>query len=274
MNQEQRYLPEDRDGSPVRAVARAIDILFAIAGGPLTLGEIAQRTGLTKGTCHRLLASLGYRQLALQDPRTGSYLLGPGCFRFVEAIGSGLGGLDAIARPILEELRRETEETVTLHVRIGGQRICVAELPSHQAVRYTAGVGSAAPVHVGSAGKTLLAFMNPDERKRLLTSLDLQAITPGTITELDALVEGLEGIRRQGWASSRGERVPGAAAVSVPIKGPEGPVVAALSILAPETRLPVEREPRIRDLLQAAAINLSRQMRASSGAHVSDEVRA
>lgn len=272
MSTEQPRLPADRDSSPVRAVARAIDILFAVTDGLQSLGEIAHRTGLTKSTCHRLLASLGYRALVLQDPRTGSYLLGPACFRFVEAISTGLGGVDLIARPVLEELRRATEETVTLHVRVGGQRICVAELPSHQAVRYTAGVGSAAPISVGSAGKTLLAFMDADERRRLLASLEQAAPDWGSNEE--AFAAHLEDIRRAGWASSRGERVPGAAALSVPIAGWDGSVVAALSILAPEARLAPEREPEIRALLEAAAGELNRRIRATGGDQGSDEVPA
>ncbi len=138
--------------APVRAVARAVDILFALTGGARSLGSIAETTGLSKATAHRLLASLAHGQLVIQDRSNGSYMLGPGCFSIADAVISGFGGLGLLARPVLDDLWKLTKETITLHVRAGSQRICVEELVSPLPVRYTAGVGAAAPVHTGSAG--------------------------------------------------------------------------------------------------------------------------
>ena len=52
--------------SPVRSVARATDILLVLGDGPQSLGRIARRAKLTKPTAHRLLASLGHRQMVMQ----------------------------------------------------------------------------------------------------------------------------------------------------------------------------------------------------------------
>lgn len=242
---------------PVRSVGRAVDLLLALAHGPQTLGRLAERTGLSKATVHRLLASLAHGQLAIQDPSTGDYLLGPGCFTIADAVMRGLGGLGVIARPVLERLRDRTGETVTMHVRAGSQRLCIEELVSLQSVRYTAGVGNATPIHVGSAGKLLLAYSDTDERSELLDHSTLDPITGATITDRAELERELEEVRRLGYAQSHGERVAGASAISAPILASDGSVLAALSILGPDGRLTEARLEEFRPAVLAAAGEIS-----------------
>ena len=248
---------------PVRSVGRAVDLLLALAHGPQTLGRLAERTDLSKATVHRLLASLGHGQLAIQDPSTGDYLLGPGCFVIADAVMRGLGGLGVLARPVLERLRDTTGETVTMHVRAGSQRLCVEELVSLQSVRYTAGVGTATPIHVGSAGKLLLAYTNKDERTDLLDHSTLDPITGATITDRAELEAEVEEVRRLGYAESHGERVVGASAISAPILSSDGTILAALSILGPDGRLTQERVDEFRPAVLAAASDISDRIAAA-----------
>ena len=244
----------ERDEVPVRSVARAIDVLMALADGDQTLGAVAKRIGLSKGTCHRILSSLTYQQLAVQDRISGNYSLGPGCYRFVEAVTSGSTGLGALTRPHLEQLWAASQETVTLHVRVGAQRICVEELPSPQHVRYVAGLGSSAPIYVGSAGRVLLAFLDDPDRSRVLSSLRVTPLTDRTVASVEDLERELADVRALGWAESRGERVTGAAAISAPIFDAEHRVLAALSVLGPEGRFDDERRfDEMRGLVVAAA---------------------
>ena len=48
-----------------------------------------------------------------------------------------------MARDVLEALAEKSRETVALHVPAGTQRVCVAQVPSPQPVRYTSSVGAA-----------------------------------------------------------------------------------------------------------------------------------
>jgi DNA-binding IclR family transcriptional regulator len=220
----------------VQSVERGIDVLLALADGARTLTDVTRVTGLSKGTAFRLLVSLNHRQLVVRDPREHGYLLGPGFLRLFQGVMNDLGAIATLARPALERLWRESGETVTLHVRSGAERICVAELPSAQPIRYVATVGATAPLHVGSAGKVLLAFMPPAELTRTLSSLPLTGLTHATITDLQALRQELATVTRQGWAMSSGERIVGASAISVPVQASDG-LLAALSVLGPVDRL-------------------------------------
>jgi DNA-binding IclR family transcriptional regulator len=85
-----------------------------------------------------------------------------------------------------------------------------------------------------------------------LQTLPLLPLTDATISDLDALRQELETVRRQGYAMSTGERIPGAAAVSVPVHGLQG-FLASLSVLGPADRLQKRRRLELVPLLQETA---------------------
>jgi IclR family acetate operon transcriptional repressor len=221
--------------------------------GRVSLGRIAERAGLSKPTAHRLLATLSYGQLVIQDPITSEYMLGPGCIGIADAVMRGLGGLGPVADTTLERLSRESGESSAVHVRAGIQRICVQHSPSPQPVRYTARVGASNPLHTGAMGKLLLAFTDLDELGDLLDRMPLSAQTDATITDRRALEDELQRIRSDGYAVSRGEQAVGVAAVSTPILHPDGTILAALSILGPADRLTDTRIQELLPLLVAGA---------------------
>jgi IclR family KDG regulon transcriptional repressor len=241
------------DHGPVRSVARAADILVALEDGPKSLGRISQRTGLSKPTAHRLLASLAYRQMVIQDPDTIEYMLGPGSLRIADAIMRGAAGIGALLMPILESLEASSGETAALYVRAGLERICIGQVPSHQPVRYMAHVGATYPLHAGAMGKVLLSFSDDGERRELLERLPLPALTEASITDRGQLEAEVDRIRELGYSTSHGERSTGVAAISAPVFGPDGRLLAALAILGPESRLSETALARLRTALLAAA---------------------
>src|SRR3990172_12731534 len=166
---------------PVRAVERAVSILTALGAEDLRLVDLAGRLGLHKATVIRLLASLMDAGLVERDERD-RYLLGPGVLRLAARQLAGHRRLVGFLRDPLDRIRAATRETGTLHVRVATDRVCVDELESPQAIAYRAGVGQRAPMHIGSAGKVLLAFLPDGERLALLRQLRLVRITDRSIT--------------------------------------------------------------------------------------------
>ena len=249
----------------VQAVDRAIDILMALVPGPKTLTEVCRATGLTKPTAFRLLGSLGARGMILKDPgQDNSYMLGPNLLPLLHGVSVGLGSLGMVARPVLQQLTQEKEDTVTLHVAVGIERVCIEEIRSPHALQYTASPGSRAPLHVGSAGKVLIAFLDDDQREKTIAVLPkpLRSLTDETITEVETLRKELARTRQRGWATSSGERVSGAAAVSVPVMA-KGQLVAALSVLGPATRLPATRLRELAGGLERPAREIGRLFQGS-----------
>lgn len=251
-------VPAARDGS-VKAVERSIDLLLLLAEAPMTLTEVVQRAQMSKSTVLRLLTTLSHGGLVVRDPITKDYRLGPGCLKLGQGFISGKGGFEILGRGALQSLWRATGETVAVHIRLGKQRVCVDELPSAESLRLVSGVGLAAPLHVGSAGRVLLAFLSPQDVDALMEGVPLDATGGGPVTSLPALHEELARVRDRGYALSEGERVRGASAVSVPVRGPTG-VIAALSVLGPGGRFTLDKRLAAVDELHAAAGEIGRSL--------------
>lgn len=234
----------------MRAVGRVLDLLTQLGEGEQSLTEMARAVGLSKATALRLLSGMSYRYFVVRDPRTGKYSLGPGAMLFIEK--AQRAGIDAheLMRQHLRHLSEVTGETVTLHMRVDHHRVCIAEAESQQSIKYVSGVGKVEPVHVGAAGKVLLAALPDEERTRVVSGLNLTRITPLTITDRDELLGALEEVRAQGYATSFGERISGASCISVPVRHVLGVETVSLSVLGPTTRLPLERLFEFLPLLQ------------------------
>ena len=224
----------------VQSVARSIDILMTLRGEPLQLADIALATGLPKATASRLLSTLAYRGLAVKDPATGRHMLGPGLLGLAQGVTRGGELVASLAKPGLIMLRERVDETIMLHVRTGIEAICVEELRGDFPLSFTVLVGTPTPLHVGASGKVLLAFMEPAEQARLLRALKLYRVTAKTTTDLNALTRELEQIKKRGWALTTGEANEGSTALSVPVRGPHG-ILLAVGIAGPVLRLPRRR---------------------------------
>src|SRR3954454_17911889 len=84
----------------------------------LRVAEAADLLGVARSTAHRLLAALRRRGFVLQDRPNGAYRPGPA---LVEAGLAAFSRIDIrrVARPGLEDVREQTQETVSLAVLEG-----------------------------------------------------------------------------------------------------------------------------------------------------------
>lgn len=244
----------------VRAVERAADVLLAVGDKELGLAEISRETGLSKATAYRILHSLERKGFIMQDRVSGRYSLGSALLSLVSGALYRHGDLVQVVYPAMQRLWRLTKETITLYVRQGSSRICVAEIPSPQPLKYTVGVGVTVPLHAGAPGKLLLAYLPDEERERILDGIELEALTRRTITARQELEAELVAIRAQGWAASFGERIEGVSCLSVPVRDAHGEVVACLSILGPYMRLGEQLLMSYLGTLQEEADRISTQL--------------
>ena len=224
--------------SGVGVLDKAAHILDALESGPMTLAGLVAATGLARPTAHRLATALEHHRFVARD-LNGRFILGP---RIKELAGAaGEDKLLSIANPILIALRDATKESAQLYRRRGDQRICVAAAERMTGLRDTVPVGVGLTMGAGSAAQILLAWEEPDQLHRGLKGAKF------TVTDLS-------GVRRRGWAQSLGEREPGVASVSAPIRGANGKIIAAVSISGPIERL--TRTPgRLHSLAVVTAAN-------------------
>lgn len=120
-------------------------------------------------------------------------------------------------------------------------------------------MGRRFPLHAGSSGKSILAFLPTAELERILAD-PLPALTPRTVTDSTALRAELERIRKLGYAVSVGERQPDAGSVAAPVFGFDDMVVGAISVCGPRFRVDESFVLNVAPHLVAAASSVSRSL--------------
>ncbi|WP_347489371.1 IclR family transcriptional regulator [Desulfoscipio sp. XC116] len=256
---------KDKEPGSVRSVERAADILTCLGTSEKTLTEISQETGLSKATAYRILGALQKKDFVAKEEDGGKYFLHWGLVGLLSENISREHRLVQSVQPYMQKLWRYTGETVTLYVRKGYNRVCVAEFVSQHFLKFSVGVGTVVPlsVHTGSPGNLLLAYMAEEEVAEILTQCEQAGLNNDT-TERGMLFQELQKIKRQGWASSLGERINGGSSLSVPIWNRHGKVVASLNIFGPSSRLNKEALMGYLDILNECAASISARLGASS----------
>lgn len=247
----------------VNSVSRAAKILSMLSSGKNRITDICKELHLSKSTTHRLLKTLEECGFVIQDPKSHQYFLG---HLIIKLSSNPLITHQKLILCADEEMRRLREmsgETVTIHIRIGTQRICLEEMPANQNIRYGVGKGTVSPIYAGSAGKILLAELKDEELSHLLENIKLLPVGPNTITDRKVLMKEIEKVRKQGYAISSGETLEGAISISVPIRGYFCPI--ALSIFGPKFRF----APKIlsfKEKMEKSARRISRKLTINSEA--------
>jgi IclR family acetate operon transcriptional repressor len=242
----------------VQAILKGGEILRTLADGVERISDLSQEVGLSKSTTHRLLKSLEAASLVMQDPITRRYFVGPLMLELASRPLVAHQNLTVCAFDEMRSLRDFSRETVVLHIRVGLERICLEELPGLENIRYTAGKGFSAPIYTGSAGKVLLSELKENELELLLKNLQLRPIGPNTITDKKTLLKELDKVRKQGYATSFGERIQGSASISVPVRHYVCPV--ALSVLGPDNRFTMKTMMDVLKRMKESAERISEKL--------------
>jgi IclR family acetate operon transcriptional repressor len=246
----------DRAAGGVQSVERAFTLLEALAraGGRLALSELAERSSLSLGTVHRLLATLVLRGYVRQDADR-RYALGTALLPLGDAATRLLGSW---AQPYLAELVEASGETANLAVLEDDRIVYVAQAPGRHRMRMFTEVGRRVLPHSTAVGKVLLAWQAEENVRRVVRRFGLPAHTPHTVTTAEAFAAELRQVRRLGWAVDDEEEELGVRCLAVPV-GPGAAAVAAVSISAPASRLSRD-SPELIATMQRIAARLARSL--------------
>lgn len=214
----------------VRALERGLDILCCFQGAstPIPLTTIAGNVDLSLSTTLRILGTLEKKGFITRDEATKRYSLGPSLLGLTSA-AQRMNTLSMAALPFMQELNAKHDETITLYIASGMQRVCIQRVDSSQTLRQVVSIGDILPLDVGAGGKVLTAWLMEKRKEDLATySPTLSAAT-------------LEQVRQTGYATSFNERGEGIYGVAAPVRDSSGEVVAALSLSGPTARFTLEK---------------------------------
>lgn len=226
----------------LQTLNRTIAVLdcFTQEGTELGVREIARMVNLSSSATGRLLAALKESGILSQNPETRAYSMGPRVLSWASVYQATLDVRNK-ALPAIQELHQATQETISLYVLDGADRVCVERLESPEGIRIVTRVGRRLPLYAGSAGKAILAYLPPARQEEIIDGVPLEPLTPKTIVDPAALRKELKKVRAQGCAISFGEWIADAAGVAAPIFRQGGEVIGALSISGPSSRFNKEK---------------------------------
>jgi IclR family acetate operon transcriptional repressor len=239
----------------IRKVLSILELLDSAPSG-LQLNQIAEGTGINKSTAHRFLCHLESEGYLFRDG-FGNYMVGAKLSR----LGSGASfqsTLSKLARPVMENLRKITGETINLAVLDGTDVLYIDVLETVHTFRLVTRIGSHLPFYSTSLGKAMVAAIADSTRlEELLNGVEFEPTTPRSINNIGRLKKQLAIVRRQGYALDDEEAVAGIRCIGAAILEANGEVVAALSISGPVVRFTSDRVPLFSRELRKAVREVS-----------------
>ncbi len=236
--------PVARQG--IQVIARAAAILRALENESdgLSLGKIAKRVDLPRSTVQRIVSALAAEQLLIAATPNARVMLGPAIVRMAENTHFEFADF---VRPHLEELSKQTGETVDLSIQRGDKMVFVDQIKSNHRLSAVSAVGDSFPTFSSANGKAALSLMSNDEIAVLLKG-GLFEETSHTITRMSELIAEIEMIRHDSFAVDNEEHTEGICALGTAFHDPFGRIVA-VSVPVPTTRFIRSKNSIIKALL-------------------------
>ncbi|WP_067670862.1 IclR family transcriptional regulator [Nocardia miyunensis] len=230
---------DNTDGAAVQkdsAVEKVTRLLDAFMDSRTLHGvsELAGRSGLSRSTTHRILGELV--KSGFVGHSENRYYLTPRMFEVGNyTIVSRPRGLRDIALPYMAELFADIRQVIHLAVLDGTDVLHVEKVHGLSRLPCSTAVGTRQPAYATALGKALLAFSDRYTVDKVL-ALHRTAFTEHTLTDRHRIEHVLQRVSDEGYATSIQESALGQRCIAVPVLGPDGHAVVALSICCPSGR--------------------------------------
>lgn len=215
----------------VARVVRAVELVAR--EGRVRLDDVAKELGVHKSNALRLLNTL--RELdwiVLDDRRT--YMVSPHLIAVGQAAAAGTSFQEALQ--LAEDLREMSGETVHIAVPHGQRMLIVGRVESHNPLRVSCELGTRDVLHASGLGKAYLAALTGDQLDSVISQLDLEEVTPFSITDEAALRAEVARTKERGYSLDFEEGRLGVCCLGFSLRLGRNRDAVALSITGPSYR--------------------------------------
>lgn len=224
--------PKRRPSYSISSVDNALYLIQILAhDGHIGVSDAATELGVAKSTAHRLLGMLCYWGYAIQDGDR-VYRGGPTLRALHLSAPRQDDQRTRVARPFLERLQRECNETVHLVTLHNASAEFLTSLECNRALRIGSRAGAVMPAYQTSGGQALLAALPEPELARLFPDG-----SPDGEKDWLEFRRGLAAVRRRGYGINDGMTERGVVAIGACVRGRDGKPVLAVCVSAPALRL-------------------------------------
>jgi DNA-binding IclR family transcriptional regulator len=242
------------DKSISETAEKALVLLSHLADGGregLSLGESAERAGLSKPTAHRLLNTLVQQAFAERPQRSRNYRLGPAI--------AALARVDAASelhgerwRSCLATISTATKSASFLFVRAGDEALCVeADFGEFMLPTLSSGIGGRVPLGVGPGSLAILAALDDTEADAILER-NVPRLQLGNEKTLAGLKQQVRKVRRDGFAFDPGEIIAEVRGLAICLRHRNSPLPMTVSVASLASRLQESQIPHFCALLREA----------------------
>jgi len=250
-----------------RSLVKALAVIETLGSSPrpLTAFQLNHTLKLTRPTVYRILKTLAQHGFVTREEGEASYRLS---FKLLDLGQRVLERTDLleVARPALRKLGTHCHETVHLAVPEDGRMVYLDKLEGSGPFCTNSRLGRSVPMHCTALGKSILAFLPPQKTRAVLMRHGMPRHTPRTIVALSTMEREFARIRRQGYAIDDVEFEDGVRCVGAPIFDHRGTPIAAISVSAPLSRMPLARTHEVGAMVRDGVASISRAMGWGSGA--------
>lgn len=225
--------PEDKEFMTTLAKGLAVLGAFGSQRPTMTLAEAAGVADLSRATARRVLRTLTQLGYVEQDGRTFS--LSPKILDLGFAYLSTKSWIER-ALPLLRELSERFGKSSSAAILQGNDIVYVARVPARRIMSAALSVGSRLPALHTALGRVLLGYLDEAELWRRLMSHRIEAYTPQTITEPQALFDRISADHAQRFSIVDEELERGLRALAVPVRDRSGQAIGAINLSTHSTR--------------------------------------
>ena len=248
------------EGYYVKSVEKAFAVLGAFTQDvpEHTVSSAAAASGTSRAAARRFLLTL--RDLGYLGYDGTVFRLAP---RTLDIGASFLAHLSLphAAEPHLKRLSADLGETTSLCILDGGDVVYVSRITSPRLVRVAVNVGTRFPAWATSMGRVLLAALPEAQQESYFDAVRVRRYTASTVDGVQELRRAVQKAGTDGYARVADELEHGLRGVAVPVRGPDGSVVAAANVSLQLHSSPAERiEETVVPHLRAAADRISRDL--------------
>ncbi len=241
-------------------VKKAFIILDAISKSTqgLRISEIASKLDISKSTVHGITAALEEQGAIVRDSVSKRYTIGLTLMTLGKAAYERID-FKNIARPIMEDLMEQCQESVFLGVRNGDSVTVIDIIESRKDFKISSPIGTTLPIMAGAVGKLFLSHMESHDLEKFLNANPLVRYTANTIVDPDIYRDELEKVKQLTIATDDEEYISGVRAVAAPIKQ-YGAYIPAIWVVGFKASMSDKKMPAIIEQTLAAADKISKKL--------------
>ena len=226
-------MTEDKEFMATLAKGLAVLGSFDKQRPAMTLSQAAQATGVSRATARRILRTLTELGYVVQQGR--QFSLSSGILKLGFAYLATQNWIEQAA-PLMRQLSEQFHESCSAAILEGTEIVYVARIPASRIMSVALAVGTRLPAFHTSLGRIQLGFLDDSELWRRLRSLRIEAYTPSTIIDVQALFDRVQEDHAQEFSIVDEELERGLRSIAVPIVDRNGQAIAALNLSTHSTR--------------------------------------